>query len=125
MQCWSHLCNHIWCTKCKKHYTKDLIHRCFNDKDHVRRSIAEDSSFASDSHSDSESENEYSGAKRPKIETESKHFAYDVESMFTSVSQHDGTLKDLHTVILIVVRQLYSESEDESSYLIFQDLESL
>ena len=44
--------------------------------------------------------------------------------MLTSVDRGDGSTSDRHDVILIVVRQLYVDSEDSKSFYVFRDLTS-
>ncbi|KAI8905991.1 hypothetical protein EDD86DRAFT_219967 [Gorgonomyces haynaldii] len=144
---WTHICNHLWCNKCSKHYPEEDQHRCFISKDKHRRgpdaSIVSpqtallpesDSYFSSDEKQDDEGtdpklENMYvdveaRSSKRPKTDHGSRHYAYDMESMLTSVSMADGTTKDRHDVTLIVVRQLYCESEDNGSYWVFRSMDA-
>ena len=60
--------------------------------------------------------------KRQKTKPPSRHFVYDMESMLTSVDRGDGSTSDRHDVVLIVVRQLYVDSEDSDSFRVFRDL---
>ncbi|KAI8903403.1 hypothetical protein EDD86DRAFT_99099 [Gorgonomyces haynaldii] len=112
---WTHICNHLWCNKCSKHYPEQELHRCFISKDKHRRGQSEDNvsartvvptesdlDFSSDDEQDEEEtvqkpENRFMDvearqSKRPKMDQGSRHYAYDTESMLTSVSQADAQL---------------------------------
>ncbi|KAI8904981.1 DNA polymerase type B, organellar and viral-domain-containing protein [Gorgonomyces haynaldii] len=143
---WTHVCHHLWCNKCLRHYPEEDQHRCFISKDKHRRGpdasivspqtahLPESNSYFSSGEEqdeevvDKKPENRFMDvevhqSKRPKMNHGSRHYAYDMESMLTSVSMADGTTKDRHDAILIVVRQLYCESEDNDSYWVFRSID--
>ena len=44
--------------------------------------------------------------------------------MLVSKPQPDGTTKDIHKVVLIIARQLYTDDNDDSSFQVFHDIGS-
>ena len=46
--------------------------------------------------------------KNLKLDIESRHYAYDMESMLISTPQLNGTTSDVHEVVLNIARQLYT-----------------
>ena len=93
---WNHKCYHKYCVKCSTHYRDTVDHRCFICKDKHRRE-ADDSDGETLSEGDEEVtffnkvEKPVQQDKRQKGDAESRHYAYDIESMLLCTPQQDGT----------------------------------
>ena len=59
--------------------------------------------------------------KLAKCDVEFRHYAYDIESMLVSKPQLDGATKDIHKVVLIIARQVYTDANDDNCFQVFHD----
>ena len=127
---WDHRCYHKWC---KRHYPDGEDHRCFICKDKFRREMDDSDGEIRSELDDTEVILFKTGEHREplkhqekslKLDIESRHYAYDMESMLISTPQPNGTTSDVHEVVLIIARQLYTDFNDENSFHVFHAIGS-